>query len=195
MAVETREPAGTAGAARAGDATPPTETRRPLSIGFLLAVLWALVLGGAALLVLGGPSGLTGRWPWAASGTGVPPYRELVYPTPQAVPGRDLVIAPADATPERIEWLVLALANEDRSPTLRLNVFTDEAAARRRQELVAAGVFAKSDDENEPDPVAWTTVYPAWVGIYTRDPQAGRHQLSICLNDPTHERCTVRRYS
>jgi|SRR5579884_1427443 len=121
-----------------------------------------------------------------------PAYREVTYSLNQPVLGRDFVIAPSDATPERIEWLVATIAAEDNSPLLRINVFTSEAAAQRRRELIAQNIYAH--DENEPDPPQWRDVDRDWVGIYTRDPFSAVHQLSICLNDPTHDHCTVRRY-
>jgi hypothetical protein len=102
------------------------------------------------------------------------------------------VIAPADATAARIEDLVATLAAETPTGLLRLNVFTDAAAARRRRALIAAGTYAK--DADEPDPPEWREVYPAWVGVYTRDPANGVNQLSICLDDPEHTHCTIKRY-
>ena len=110
----------------------------------------------------------------------------------QPVLGRDFVIPRSDATPDRIEWLVATVAADDTSPLLRINVFTSEAAALRRRELIAQNVYAH--DEDEPEPPEWTAVHRDWVGIYTRDPLSAVHQLSICLDDPHHDHCTVRRY-
>jgi len=146
------------------------------------------------LLLLGWPSGLGRSLPWLGWTAGPPAYREVTYSVAQPALGRDLVIAPADATAERIEGLVATVAAADPSALLRLNVFTSEAAARRRRELIGAGVYAASEDVDEPDPPEWAEVHPAWAGIYTRDPANGVHQLSICLNDPDHSHCTVRRY-
>ncbi|HZU07417.1 MAG TPA: hypothetical protein VFB73_15745 [Chloroflexota bacterium] len=162
-----------------------------LPSGALLVLLWALALSAAGLLAVGWPSGFSSLLPWWCS-TCPPAYHEVVYGDSNTTLGRDLVIAPSDATPERIEQVVAAVAATDPSPTLRLNVFTSEAAARQRRALIAAGVYAK--DLDQPDPPEWATVYAAWVGIYTRDPANGVHQLSICLNDPDHTHCTVRRY-
>jgi len=156
-----------------------------------VVVLAALVVVGGALLLLAA----TGRFAALLPGRGaVPAYHEVAYSVAQPLFGRDLVIAPGDATPETIEAVVATVAAADSSPLLRLNVFTSEAAARRRRDLIAGGVYASSDDEREPDPPEWAEVYPAWVGIYTRDPANGIHQLSICLNDPRHSHCSVRRY-
>ena len=111
----------------------------------------------------------------------------------QPVLGRDFVIARSDARPERIEWVVATIAAEESAPQLRINIFTSEAAARRRRELIAAGVYAREEDD--ADPPEWADVNREWVGVYTRDPFSAVHQLSICLGDPTHARCEVRRYS
>jgi hypothetical protein len=146
------------------------------------------------VLLLGSPNRLGSFSLWPGSTAGPPAYREVAYTVAQPALGRDVVISPDEATAERIEWLVATMAAADPSPLLRLNVFTSEAAARRRRELIAAGVYVASDAEEAPDPPEWAEVHPAWVGIYTRDPANGVHQLSICLNDPDHSRCAVRRY-
>ncbi|HZR97652.1 MAG TPA: hypothetical protein VFE37_03035 [Chloroflexota bacterium] len=162
-----------------------------LPFGLLLLAVWTVALAGVALLATGGLSGV-GALLARGAAAGPPSYQEVGAGERNAALGRDVVIAPADATPARIEDLVATLAAEAPSGLLRLNVFTDPAAARRRRELIAAGIYAKAEDE--PDPPEWREVYPAWVGIYTRDPAAGVNQLSICLNDPGHDHCTVKRY-
>jgi hypothetical protein len=160
----------------------------------MLVAIWSVAFGAGALFLLSGPSGLGHFVPWLGSTASPPAYREVTYKIAQPTLGRDLVIAPADATAERIEGLVASVAAADASPLLRLNVFTSEAAAHRRRELIAAGVYVASDADEAPDPPEWAEVHPAWVGVYTRDPANGVHQLSICLNDPDHSHCTVRRY-
>jgi len=178
--------ATTEGSAKATEARSPR--RFPRGWGVALAAL--AVVGGAVLLLAA-----TGRFaPPLPGRAGAPAYREVTYTFAQPLFGRDLVIAPGDATPETIEAVVATVAATDSSPLLRLNVFTNEAAARRRRDLIVGGVYATSEDEREPDPPEWAEVYPAWIGIYTRDPANGVHQLSICLDDPSHSHCTVRRY-
>jgi hypothetical protein len=178
----------------AGAAAPEAGGRKrrrpPRAVLLGLAALG--VLAGAALVLAQAlvPGGLGGLAPWAPR---APAYREVVHAVSQPVLGRDFVIAPGDAKPERIEWVVATIAAEERAPLLRINIFTSEAAARRRRELIAAGVYAR--DEEEPDPPEWAEVNREWVGVYTRDPFSTVHQLSICLGDPTHARCEVRRYS
>jgi hypothetical protein len=164
--------------------------RPPRAVLLGLAALVALV--GVALVLVQAlvPGGLGGLAPWAAR---PPAYREVMHSVNQPVLGRDFVIAPGDAKPERIEWVVATVAAGESSPTLRINVFTSEAAARRRRELITAGVYAR--EEEDPDPPEWAEVNREWVGVYTRDPFSAVHQLSICLDDPTHARCEVRRYS
>ena len=163
-----------------------------LPFGLLLLAVWTAALIGVALLATGGLSGLGGLLGRGGAPGGAPSYQEVAPGERNVALGRDLVIAPADATAARIEDLVAALAAETPTGLLRLNVFTDPAAARRRRELIAAGTYAKDADED--DPPEWREVYPAWVGIYTRDPASGVNQLSICLNDPEHAHCTVKRY-
>jgi hypothetical protein len=172
--------------------TPKAGRWERLPFGLLLLAVWTVALVGVALLVTGGLSGLSSFLGRMGAPVGVPSYQEIAPGDRNATLGRDFVIAPADATPARIEDLVAALAAETPTGLLRLNVFTDAAAARRRRELIAAGTYAK--DTDEPDPPEWREVYPAWVGIYTRDPANGVNQLSICLNDPEHAHCTVKRY-
>lgn len=181
------------GTARAGEGLTarPTGRWERLPFGLLLLAVWVVAILGIALLVTGGFSGLGGLLGRATAASGVPHYEELPSGGNAAL-GRDLVIAPADATPARLEELVGALAAASPSGLLRLNVFTDAAAAQRRRALIAAGTYAK--DADEPDPPEWREVYPAWVGVYTRDPAEGVNQLSICLNDPEHAHCTVKRY-
>jgi hypothetical protein len=174
-----------------GGAARTTGRSERLPFGLLLLAVWIVALAGIALLVTGGLSGLGGLLGRPTVAAGIPRYEELPGGGTAAL-GRDLVIAPADATAPRIEELVAAVAGESPSGLLRLNVFTDAAAAQRRRALIAAGTFAK--DADQPDPPEWGEVYPAWVGVYTRDPAAGINQLSICLNDPEHAHCTVKRY-
>jgi hypothetical protein len=119
-------------------------------------------------------------------------FSEVHYERPLERLGRDLVIRPGDAVADRIEELVLVVAAANSRELLRVNVFTSEAAARRRRELIATGRFAV--DEMDPDPPEWAEVYPAWVGIYTRDREKQVHQLSLCLDDPMHRQCAVRQY-
>ena len=162
-----------------------------LPFGLLLVAVWAVAILGIAILVTGGFSGLGSLVGRTTVAGGLPRYEELPGGGNAAL-GRDVIIAPADATAARIEELVNALAAESPSGLLRLNVFTDVAAAQRRRALIAAGTYAK--DSDEPDPPEWHEVYPAWVGVYTRDPASGVNQLSICLNDPEHAHCSVKRY-
>jgi hypothetical protein len=182
------------GAADVGGGWParPAGRWERLPFGLLLLAVWTVALVGIALLATGGLSNLGGLLGRGGAASEPPSYQELAGGDRNAALGRDLVIAPADATPERIESLVAALATESPNGLLRLNVFTDAAAARRRRDLIAAGVYAK--DEDEDDPPQWREVYPAWVGVYTRDPASGVNQLSICLNDPDHAHCSVKRY-
>ncbi|HLH25433.1 MAG TPA: hypothetical protein VK066_23180 [Chloroflexota bacterium] len=163
-----------------------------LPFGLVLLAVWAVALVAIALLVTGGLRGLNGLLGRDDAAGGAPSYQELTVGERNAELGRDFVIAPADATPQRIEALVTALAADSPPGLLRMNVFTDAAAARRRRELIAAGIYAKNEDEG--DPPEWREVYPAWVGVYTRDPANNVNQLSICLNDPDHSHCTVKRY-
>jgi hypothetical protein len=151
-----------------------------------------VALVGAALVLAQAlvPGGLGRLGPWAAR---PPAYREVVHDVNQPVLGRDFVIASGDAKAERIEWVVATIAAEESATLLRINVFTSEAAARRRRELIAAGIYAR--EEGEPDPPEWADVNRDWVGVYTRDPFSAVHQLSICLDDPTHAHCEVRRYA
>jgi hypothetical protein len=163
-----------------------------LPFGLLLLSVWTAALVALALLATGGPSGLGSLLGRGGAPSGPPSYQEVSFGERNAALGRDLVIAPAEATAPRIEALVASVAASAPDGLLRLNVFTDAAAARRRRELIAAGIYAR--DVDEEDPKAWREVYPAWVGIYTRDPASGVNQLSVCLNDPGHEHCTVTRY-
>jgi hypothetical protein len=163
-----------------------------LPFGLLLLAVWTVALLGIALLATGGLSGLSGLLGRGGAAGGPPSYQELTPGERNVALGRDFLIAPSDATAERIEDLVAVLAAESPGGLMRLNLFTDAAAAQRRRELIATGVYAK--DEDEDDPPEWRAVYPAWVGIYTRDPANGVNQLSICLNDPDHAHCTVKRY-
>lgn len=163
-----------------------------LPFGLLLLAVWTAALVGIALLATGGLSGLGGLLGRAGAAGGPPSYQELASGERNLALGRDFLISPGDATAQRIEDLVAVLAADAPDGLMRLNVFTDAAAARRRRQLIAAGTYAK--DEDEDDPPEWREVYPAWVGIYTRDPASGVNQLSICLNDPEHARCTVKRY-
>jgi hypothetical protein len=171
--------------ARRPHAPARVRARRLLVAFGALGLVVAAVLLGAWTGVLGG---LLARTPWAPA----PAYGEVVHAVYQPVLGRDFVIPRSDATPDRIEWLVATIAADDPSTLLRINVFTSEAAALRRRELIAQNIYAH--DEDEPEPPEWTAVHRDWVGIYTRDPLSAVHQLSICLDDPQHDHCTVRRY-
>ncbi len=185
---------GALGMDSSGEGPPsvPIGRRERCPFAFLLATVWAVALLGLALVVTGGLGLITGVLGHGAGPTDTPRYQELPLAAGAAALGRDLVIAPQDATPDQIERLVVAVAAASPAGLLRLNVFTDPVAAQRRRELIASGIFAR--DTDQPDPPAWREVYPAWVGIYTRDPANGVHQLSICLNDPDHAHCTVKRY-
>jgi hypothetical protein len=161
-----------------------------LPFGLVLLVVWTVALLALALLATGGLSGVGSVLGHVGSPGGPPAYQEL--PGGSGPLGRDLVIAPADVSSERIEALVNAVAAEAPAGVLRINVFTDAAAAQRRRELIGAGTYAKDFDES--DPPEWRAVYPAWVAVYTRDPAEHVNQLSLCLNDPDHSHCTVKRY-
>ncbi|HLH23103.1 MAG TPA: hypothetical protein VK066_11300 [Chloroflexota bacterium] len=169
--------------------------QRPWGRLALLGGTGVAALAALGLLVLGG---LGQRLPWGPwRSAGLPPFKEVVYQHPLTVLGRDFVIAPTDATPDQIERVLLAVADEDTSAVLRLNLFTSEEAAQTRRQLIATGVYPRSEDDYDgadPDPPEWAAVYPYYVGIYTRDPARQVHQLSICLDDPDHSHCTVRRY-
>src|SRR5262249_9134081 len=126
-------------AAKASGARSP----RRLPRGWLIALAVLAVVAGALLLLAA-----TGRLaPLLPGRAGAPACREVSYSVAQPLFGRDLVIAPDDATPETIEATVATVAATDSGPLLRLNVFTNEAAARRRRDLIVAGVYAASEDE------------------------------------------------
>jgi hypothetical protein len=161
-----------------------------LPFGPLLLAVSTVALVAVALLLTGGVSGLGGLLGRTSAAAGLPRYEE-VEGDRNPVLGRDYVIAPADATTTRIEELVAALAAESPTGLMRLNIFTTAAAAQRRRALIAASTYAK--DADQPDPPEWREVYQTWVGVYTRDLAAGVNQLSICLDDPDHTHCAVKR--
>jgi hypothetical protein len=171
------------------------------STGALLVGLWSLTAGVTALLVWDWPHQYAGL-PWAGPAATSPPlYYEVDHRTGESALERDIVIDPANASADVIEAIVLRLAPEPHGSPLTTNVFTSEAAARRRRELIAAGVAPAGVVPEETDAPAraagspaWAEVNAAWVGIYTRDPANAVHELTICLNDPEHMHCSVRRY-
>jgi hypothetical protein len=187
-------------AATPPDAPPASSPARPppyrpgvaARLGRGLAIAAAALALGTLALVLSRPELVRAMLPWGPWAAGPPAYHEVVHDVARPLFGRDLVIAPADATPDRIAWLVADVADADSSPVLRINVFTSATAARRRRDLLAAGIFAK--DENDTDSPEWHEVNVAWVGVYTRDPADGVHQLAVCLDDPAHDHCAVERY-
>ena len=154
-----------------------------------------------ALLVLDWPHHYAGL-PWAGPAATSPPlYHEVDGRAAESALERDIVIDPYNASADVIEAIVLRLAAEPHGLPLTTNVFTSEAAARRRRELIAAEVAPAGVAPTEADvparvagSPAWAEVNAAWVGIYTRDPANAVHELTICLNDPEHTHCSVRRY-
>src|SRR5947209_479941 len=92
-----------------------------LPFGLLLLAVWTAALLGIALLATGGLSGLAAALGRGAA-EGPPRYEELTAGDRNVVLGRDLLIAPADATPTRIEDLVATVAAQSPDGLLRLNV-------------------------------------------------------------------------
>src|SRR5438067_556720 len=91
--------------------TPGGRSPRRLPRGWIVA-LAALVLAGGALLVVAETGRFAGLLPDRG---GAQAYREVAYSVAQPVFGRDLVIAPGDATPETIEAVVATVAAADSS--------------------------------------------------------------------------------
>ena len=121
-----------AGLGRCGAGVAVTRKRLTILIG-----LCTLVIGATLGLLSAGPSGfarvlLAGRP--AASPLS---YREVDPGALQPIFGRDLVIDSSEATPEGIQRVVAKVAGEDASSTLRLNVFTSDAAAASSLPLAA----------------------------------------------------------
>src|SRR3954463_12497313 len=92
-----------------------------LPFGLVLLAVWTVALVGVALLATGGLSGLNGAIGRVSPPSAVPSYQELAPGERNTALGRDLVIAPGDATAARIEDLVASLAAETPNGLLRLN--------------------------------------------------------------------------